>query len=328
MSSVISLFQALLPPRAKKTPSGWISFNAPCCHRRGHGQDKRKRAGVTFEDGITYNCFNCKFTATWKPGRHIGSKFRSLLQWLGASDNQIKEIVFEALKTEKSDSTYDSYAPLTFETKKLPEGSIKISDMKDSDQLPQDLVEVARYIYDRGFYLDDYDFYWSPESGFADRLILPFYYDGEIVGYTARKISNGRPKYLSDQTPNYVFNIDQQQSDQKYIFVVEGPFDAIAIDGVAVLTNRISDLQATLLKSYNSQVIVIPDQDQAGVEMIDSAVEHGFAVAFPNWGDDIKDVADAVNKYGSLYVIVDAIQSSTDNKIKINVNKNHFKKHV
>lgn len=328
MSNVVSLFQALLPPRAKKTPSGWISFNAPCCHHRGHAQDKRKRAGVTFGDGITYNCFNCKFTASWKPGRHISSKFKNLMQWLGASDNQITEIVFEALKTEKEDYELEEYQSIKFEKKDLPADSIKLTDITNSDQIPQSMYDVLKYMQSRNVYLEDYDFYWSPELGYKDRLIIPFYFEGDIVGYTARKCTDGRPKYISDQSPNYIFNIDNQKQDQKYIFVVEGPFDAIAINGVAVLTNRISDVQAKLLKSYDSQIIVIPDQDKAGLEMIDSALDHGFAVAFPNWDENIKDVADAVQEYGSLYVIIDAIKSSSDNKIKINVNKNHLKKYV
>ena len=46
MSSILDTFRTLLPPRAKASPSGWISFNAPCCHHRGHNQDKRKR-GIT-----------------------------------------------------------------------------------------------------------------------------------------------------------------------------------------------------------------------------------------------------------------------------------------
>ncbi|SVB27525.1 uncharacterized protein METZ01_LOCUS180379, partial [marine metagenome] len=29
-----------LPGKRKTTPSGWTSFNAPCCHHNGESQDK------------------------------------------------------------------------------------------------------------------------------------------------------------------------------------------------------------------------------------------------------------------------------------------------
>ena len=35
-----------LPAGRKKTPSGWISFNAPCCVHNGETADKKKRGGV------------------------------------------------------------------------------------------------------------------------------------------------------------------------------------------------------------------------------------------------------------------------------------------
>ena len=35
-----------LPANRKKTPSGWISFNAPCCVHNGETADKKKRGGI------------------------------------------------------------------------------------------------------------------------------------------------------------------------------------------------------------------------------------------------------------------------------------------
>ena len=103
MTLVVDKFRTLIPPRAKSSPSGWTSFNAPCCGHRGHSPDTRKRGGLRFDNGIVFNCFNCKFTASWQPGRPITNKFKNLCKWLGASEDDIKELVFEALKTEAPD---------------------------------------------------------------------------------------------------------------------------------------------------------------------------------------------------------------------------------
>lgn len=327
MTLVVDKFQSLLPPRAKSSPSGWTSFNAPCCQHRGHSPDKRKRAGVRFEGtGFVYNCFNCKFTTGWQPGSPIGEKLKTLCKWMGASDDTIKELIFEALKTESSDYEAQQYQPkIEFTDKELPEGAMSLSEWASMSKPEIDvfLLPIFDYLVQRGF--DPLgDFYWSPSPGYENRVIIPFRYHNRIVGNTARKITDGRPKYLSDQHPNFVFNYDRQIENQKYVFVVEGPFDALSIDGVALLTNDISEQQARIINSIGAEVIVIPDQDTAGLALIDKAIKYDWAVAFPNWEEDVKDCADAVSRYGKLFVTVDIIKSSMKGEIKINISKNNL----
>lgn len=325
MTLVVDKFRSLLP-RFKTSPSGWMSFNAPCCHNRGHRADTRKRAGVVLNEGIIYNCFNCKFSTGWSPGSTLSPKFKNLCQWLGASDDVIKDLIFEALKTEG-----DGYVPtqfvehkIEFEKKDLPEGSMPLMDWVESGYYDDvaDMVEpVIEYLIKRGFDPFDGNFYWTPSLGYDSRVIIPFFYDGKIVGNTARKITEGRPKYVSDQHPFFVANVDAQQDNQRYLFVVEGPFDAIAVNGVALLTNEVSDQQARIINNIGKEVIVVPDQDMAGLTLIEQASKLGWKVAFPNWDDDVKDCADAVNKYGKLFTIVDAIKTATDNPAKIEIEK-------
>ena len=327
MTLVLDKFRSLLP-KTKTSPSGWISFNAPCCHNRGHARDTRKRAGVMFSEGVVYNCFNCKYTASWQPGRTLTEKFKTLCRWLGASDDQIKEMMFEALKTESLDYEPDHFVEkVKFTKKELPEATMTIAEWVNSAYLPdiaEDIGPVIDYIISRGFDPLDNNFSWSPAPGFIDRVIVPFKYDGEIVGNTARKVKEGRPKYLSDQHPFFVFNIDSQDPLNKYVFVCEGPFDALAVGGVALLTNEISQQQAHIINQLGKEVIVIPDQDTAGLMLIKQAIDYDWAVAFPNWDNDIKDCADAVQKYGKLFVIVDAITTAQHGEIKISVAKNNL----
>lgn len=331
MTLVLDKFRSLLP-KAKTSPSGWTSFNAPCCHHRGHKQDTRKRAGVMFSDGVVYNCFNCKFTASWQPGRPISEKFKTLCTWLGAGQDDIKELVFEALKTEAAEYQPENYiVKSSFEDKSLPEAAMPISEWIDSSYLPEiseDIGPVIDYIYHRGFDPMTNNFYWSPAPGYADRVIVPFKWEGRIVGNTARKVTNGKPKYLSDQHPHFVFNIDAQEDLNRYIFVVEGPFDALSIGGVALLTNDIADQQARIIDSLQKEVIVIPDQDEAGLNLIAKAIHYNWSVAFPNWDNDIKDCADAVLKYGKLFVLVDAIKTAVSGEIKIEMHKKRLEQKI
>ena len=330
MTLVVDKFQTLVPPRIKSSPSGWISFNAPCCHHRGHSPDTRKRGGIRFDgNGVIYNCFNCKYTTGWQPGSPFGEKIKSLARWLGAGEDDIRTMVFEALKTEREDYETVEYKPkVDFEEKPLPEHSMSLMDWSGiiegeiEEQIGSKFIEVLRYLMSRGYSNPfEHDFYWSPTPGYIDRVIIPFRWQGRLVGSTARKIVDGIPKYISNQHPHFVFNFDQQKDDQKYVLVCEGPFDALAVNGVALLTNDIADQQARIIDSLGAEVIVIPDQDRAGLALIDRAIHYNWAVAFPNWDDGVKDVSEAVLKYGKLFVIVDAISTAQSGEMKLTLYK-------
>ena len=45
MSTVSQIFSEYIPRKNKITPSGWTSFNAPCCVYNGHRADNRGRGG-------------------------------------------------------------------------------------------------------------------------------------------------------------------------------------------------------------------------------------------------------------------------------------------
>jgi len=331
MALVVDIFRKHLPYKKKQTPSGWISFDSPCCHHRGEGVDTRQRGGAKFSEGLVFNCFNCGYTASWKPGRQISQKLRQLMIWLGAPDDDINLMIFEALKTEggAEDNTKDREL-IDFVNKDMPEGSLPISEWIDQEldpELETQLAEVVSYLVDRGCDPLDDRFYWTPID-IKDRVIIPFTYGGRVVGWTARKVRDGKPKYLSDQHPNFVFNLDSIKQDQRYLFVVEGPFDAMAVNGVALLHNEISENQARLINKMGKEVIVIPDQDKAGSKLIEHALKWDWSVAFPNWESDVKDCSDAVRKYGNLFVIVDAISTAQQGAIRINLYKNKFDKKV
>jgi hypothetical protein len=326
MTLVVDKFRLLLPPRTKSSPSGWTSFNAPCCQHRGHKPDTRKRAGIRFDgNGIVYNCFNCKFSTGWQPGSPFGEKMKTLARWMSAGEDLIKELVFEALKTEGEEYHPEQQQPkIEFTDKELPEGAMSLLDWVNSDyfkDISQELEPVISYIVSRGHDPFDGNFFWSPSPGYESRVIIPFRWQGRIVGNTARKITVGKPKYLSDHHSHFVFNFDQQSEDQRYTFVCEGPFDALSISGVALLTNDIAEQQARIITSLSNEVIVIPDQDRAGLALFDRASELNWAVAMPTWDSDVKDVAEAVQRYGKLFVVVDAIKTAQRGTIKINMAK-------
>jgi hypothetical protein len=306
MSLITDTIRLYLPLNRKHTPSGWISFNAPCCG------DKRQRGGMIFNDGnaISYHCFNCQFKASWQPGRQLGNKMLRLMHLLNIDDDTIAQLRFEALRlNEESNLKIRSIVP-TFDNRALPMDAQLISDIST---FPNNLKPVLEYLCKRNLFLEDYPFYWSPRKGFDNRLIIPFYFQNRIVGYTARVInSNSNPRYLSEQQPGYVFNLDRQTYDRQFVIVCEGPIDAISIDGCAIMGADIKKSQDWLLKQLQREIILVPDKDHEGPKSVEQAIDLGWSVSMPDWPDGVKDVNDAVVKLGrvaTLYLILKAKES-------------------
>lgn len=326
MNEILSALLTLLPPKRKVTPSGWTSFNAVCCHHRGEKPDDRKRGGITTnpDGGWSYHCFNCNFKAGWTPGKLISNNTKQLFRWLGMNDNDIGKLGLIALKFKEDQPKAEKLLNFELKEVELPEGAMTLTEWANLD-LPEEyqpkLVEIYSYLLDRGFDPVKENFYWSPVPGWIDRVIIPFFHDNKIVGYTGRKITEGKPKYLTDAQPGYVFNIDSQKSNRKYVIVVEGQFDALAVGGCAIMHNEPNEVQCTRLSSMGKEIIVVPDRDKPGAKMLAAAIKNNWSASLPPWGDDIKDVADAMKKYGRLYVLFTILHYRVSGEIKINLLK-------
>lgn len=329
-NSIQEALVALLPSKKKTSPSGWISFSGSCCVHNGESVDKRGRGGViTNGDGsISYHCFNCGFKANYKPGRPFNYKLRKLFQWMGADENQVQGLTIEALRLketiDETSDVEDYKEEIEFKTRSLPEDAKPLAEWANNNEYPKNSLEMialaAKYAMDRGL-SDKLDkLMWSPAraGNMNRRLIIPFNWKGETIGYTARALQDDvKPKYFNAMEPGYVFNTEAQDKDNKFVLVVEGPLDAIKIDGVAVLSNTINETQADVIDNLYKDVIVVPDRDSAGQKLVDAAIEYGWSVSFPDWEDDVKDVSDAVDKYGKLYTLWSIIKGRQRSRIKI-----------
>lgn len=327
MNLIQAAVQAVLPSKRKTTTGGWTSFNAVCCHHRGEKSDTRMRGGIIFaEDSFVYSCFNCSFSAGWSPGKLLSKNTKDLFKWLGMPDSEIQKLSLEALREKDDIPVATKTFSFELHDVALPDNSKPLIEWAAEGCDEPEFISCVEYILNRGLTLDDYNWHWSPSDGFKDRVLIPFYYRGKIVGYTGRKLKPGKPKYLSHSQNGYVFNEDAQTPDRAVVIVVEGQFDAIAISGVAIMNNNPGDVQIARINALGREVIVVPDRDKAGAVMIDAALKHDWSVSFPPWGDDVKDVADAVKKYGKIYTLSVILHYKESNKLKIEILKKRLEK--
>ena len=305
---------SFLPGKQKQTASGWISFNAPCCTHRGDTQDKRQRGGIKpgTDSSWSYHCFNCGYTASFVLGRNLTFKARKLLEWLNVPTEEIERINLESLRHRNIEGILNDRqqavrpVEIQFEECDLPADT-------------EELTDAARdYLTNRGIMLD---YPYLSKRGARSGIVVPFTHNGQIVGHTTRFLDDRIPKYIQHIPPGYVFGTDLQQNNWQSVIVTEGVFDALSINGVAVLHADINDAQARLVRSLEREIVVVPDQDLPGMRLVERAVELGWSVSMPEWPLGVKDVNDAVICMGRLATLLTIMQARETSKIKIELRK-------
>ena len=313
---------SFLPGKRKQTSSGWVSVNAPCCVHRGESVDRRMRGGIkSSPDGsFSWHCFNCGYTASFVLGRNLTFKARKLLEWMNVPQEEIERINLESLKNKSIEGLLqerqvvaDRIQGIEFEERDLPAETHPLTE------------SAEEYLRNRCIPLD-YPFMYKtmPRRG----IVIPFTYDNQIVGHTTRFLDDRTPRYIQDIQPGYVFGTDLQKINWQYAIVVEGVFDALSINGLAVLHAEINDAQVKLIRSLGKEIIVVPDQDEAGMKLVDRAVELGWAVSMPEWPAEVKDVNDAVIRWGRLATLLTIMQARETSKIKIELRKKQLVKRL
>jgi hypothetical protein len=239
------------------------------------------------------------------------------LTWSNVPQEEIERINLESLKHKsiagllsERQQTANQLQGICFEDRDLPADTHLLTDTAEE------------YLRNRNISLD-YPFLYKtmPRPG----IVIPFTHNNQVVGHTTRFLDDRTPKYIQDIQSGYVFGTDLQNDSWNYVLVMEGVFDALSISGLAVLHAEINDAQVRLIRSLGKEVVVVPDQDAAGMKLVDRAVELGWSVSMPDWSD-CKDVNDAVIKYGRLGALLIIMQAREHSRIKIELRKKQIRK--
>jgi len=323
----------------KKAPKEWNKRNCPLCHTQGHGKDTRHRFGIQFNpQTIALNCFNCGFSASFKEGEDLSNNFKFFLKQINIAEKLIEQLKFEIFKQKnqiqsiregetttlvdpekKFRDLFQKWKPMD-----LPEGSLPISEWLEHGLDDPNFLKVAEYVLNRNIH-NLSEFYWSPSTDFNlnQRFIVPYYYKQKIVGFTSRLCydTDGKdiPKYYQQSPTDFVYNLDHQQAWlRKYVIVNEGVLDAWTVDGISNL-GEMGQSKVDIINRLQKEIIVCPDRDKKGWDLVKVAIDNNWSVSFPKWGMDIKDAAAAAEKYGRLLTTHSIISSIVTGSTKIDV---------
>lgn len=138
--------------------------------------------------------------------------------------------------------------------------------------------------------------------GFSENqnmVTIPIYnHDSICVGFVARSIEGKDFKNTPGLPKSKVlFNLNKVKTASR-VYVVESSFDAIRLDqvglpAVATLGANVSSKQIELLKKYFSDIVLIADNDEAGIKMKDKLVDRlGGMMSVVSLDSKYKDIGD------------------------------------
>lgn len=304
--------QSIIEERFNLQPiqTGWIVGKCPICH------DYKVRAGFKFEDGqVIFNCWNCSKAGRYEEfsGR-MSRNFRQILNAYGVEDSEISTIVNTPFFFKKNESKSETItlSKLTkvnthTPTISLPEKSLPLGH----PEFIEYQEKLVQYLVDRKVNLDKYKFYFAVSDRFINRIIIPYYRNGNLIYWQARSIIDSEKKRY-DNAPAVrdavMFNIDQlSRYSNAPLFITEGVFDAMMVDGVALLGSSLNEAKTELISRSSRRRVFVIDKDKNGRHVAESALENGWEIAFSP--HDTEDLNQSVKRFGLSYTIYELIKS-------------------
>jgi hypothetical protein len=309
--TVASLIETSVPFETIST--GWFMGRCMLCN------DYKPRAGFKMEGGrIGFNCWNCGKTGMYEEfSGEMTRSFRNILIAHGVDSEEIDSTVNSAFFNEKEPSVISKQsltktAPAFAKPISLPKSFIQLDT--NSDQLYQ--KKLIKYLTDRKVDVKKYPFYFSLEEKLLNRVIIPFYKNGKLIYWQARSIQpDVQPRYVNASVvrDSIMFNADElMKSSDVPLIVTEGVFDAMMVDGVALLGSKLNDTKLEMLRKSRRRLLFAIDKDKNGKKLADFCLEHGFEIVFVP--DSATDLNNSVQRFGLSWSVYEMMKSIPKDK--------------
>lgn len=299
---------------------GWFQVLCPVCGDRGH---KGKRAGFKFDgDKVAYHCFNCSCSTVFDPTimLNMPHRMKEVLTAFNIDEDVWDPVLFTALQLQHNGVTSkDAPKPTNIEPMAIP---VPETFYSLREAVPNDKWAIIAQHYlqtERGIDSNSYPFMLSAPTNiphlkkWVGRVIIPIYKGEKLIFFMGRDLTGKKlKKYESPAVSRdkVLYGFDRLFKDHTLpLYIVEGWFDAFVINGVAILGNQISDSQTEWLNRSHRIKVYVPDRFGNGHIAANTALEQGWNISIPDT-PDCKDISEAVQKYGKLYVMKSLIDNT------------------
>ena len=304
MDHVDSKFISLVSSRLqkfKRVKAGLFNFRCPIC---GDSQrNKSKTRGYLYEVKVNTNfkCHNC------------GASM-SLNNFLKKIDPVIqKQYALEKFKEGHTGRNFVVDEPdFKFETPKF-KTKIKLpkatENARASGYLMARKLDPSKFYYSKHFkkFANSLKPTFDSEKHDEDRIIIPLYYEKNLIGFQGRSIDPNPVKYitvmLDDDAPK-IYGLDNIRTDAP-VYITEGPFDSTFIRNSIAMCGADLDISRWGI----SNPVWIYDNEPRNREItnrIAKTIDVGDSVViWPNGIDD-KDINDMVMSGLDVQSVIDS----------------------
>jgi transcription elongation factor Elf1 len=304
MDHVDSKFISLVSSRLqkfKRVKAGLFNFRCPIC---GDSQkNKSKTRGYLYEvkANTNFKCHNC------------GASM-SLNNFLKKIDPVIqKQYALEKFKEGHTgrnfvvDEPEFKFEAPKFKTKiKLPKA---IENPRAAGYLMARKLDPSKFFYAEKFkkFANSLKPTFDSEKHDEDRIIIPLYYEKNLIGFQGRSIDPSPVKYitvmLDDDAPK-IYGLDNIRTDAP-VYITEGPFDSTLIRNAIAMCGADLDISRWGI----SNPVWIYDNEPRNREItnrIAKTIDAGDSVViWPNGIDD-KDINDMVMSGLDVQSVIDS----------------------
>ena len=305
----------------KQSATGYRVVKCPCC------SDYKYRGGWRFSaTEIAYSCFNCSTVAVYNAVEgKISRKLRGVLKDFGITDEDIAGVIGQNFfnRVEAPTISLESLHKVNLYTPEiaLPSNSVKVT----SPDCPTRVRDgIQEYLQSRKLSIESYPFYYSSEKDFKHRFIIPYFKQNKIVYWQARSlVDTDKLRYLNCSSPKnaIIFNYDELfLSYNSPLFVCEGVFDALHLNGIGLLGSTLCDEKLEILRKTRRPLIFVIDQDPKGKTLAYKIMQEKLgSITFAERGKDVNKSIQDSGKLWAVHTILNNTLNYDDKQLPLKV---------
>jgi len=318
MDHIDSKFIGIISSRLekfKRVKANLYNFRCPICGDSKKNKNKTRGYIYSVKANTNFKCHNCGASMSFSnfikhvdPATHKQYTLEKFKEGHSGGRNfvvQEPDFKFEAPKFKKS--------------LKLPKAS---ENPRASGYLTARKLDTSQFYYAKNFkkFANSLKRTFDSEKYDEDRIIIPLYYEKNLIGFQGRSINPSPVKYitvmLDDDAPK-IYGLDNIRTDAP-VYVTEGPFDSTFLRNSIAMCGADADVG----KWGISNPVWIYDNEPRNREIVNriaKTIDTGDSVViFPSSIDE-KDINDMVMAGHDVQKIVECnTYSGLEAKLKFN----------